>query len=107
MRLSQSESVTGQYEKNSDIAESRLRQEESTLTSATELIQRVRVLTIQANNDSQGNETRPLIAAEIKQRFAELVSIANTRDANNEYLFSGFQSSDPIHIFQTSGQNRD
>lgn len=92
LRLSQSESSTGQYERNSDIAESRLRQEEATLTSATELIQRVRVLTIQANNDSQGNETRPLIAAEIKQRFAELVSIANTRDANNEYLFSGFQS---------------
>ena len=92
LQLSQSESVTGQYEKNSDIAESRLRREESTLTSATELIQRVRVLTLQANNDTQGNETRPLIAAEIKQRFAELVSIANTRDANNEYLFSGFQS---------------
>jgi len=92
LRLSQSESVTGQYERNSDIAESRLRQEESTLTSATDLIQRVRELTIQANNDSQSNETRPLIAAEIRQRFAELVSIANTRDANNEYLFSGFQS---------------
>ena len=92
LRLSQSESVTGQYEKNSDIAESRLRQEEATLTSATDLIQRVRELTIQANNDSQSNETRPLIAAEIRQRFAELLSIANTRDANNEYLFSGFQS---------------
>ena len=103
LRLSQSESVTGQYEKNSDIAESRLRQEEATLTSATELIQRVRVLTIQANNDSQGNETRPLIAAEIKQRFAELVSIANTRDANNEYLFSGFQSQIEAFTLNTNG----
>lgn len=103
LRLSQSESSTGQYEKNSDIAESRLRQEESTLTSATELIQRVRVLTIQANNDSQGNETRPLIAAEIKQRFAELVSIANTRDANNEYLFSGFQSQTEAFTLNANG----
>lgn len=92
LRLSESASATGQYEKNSDIAESRLRQEEASLTGTTELIQRVRELTIQANNDSQGNETRPLIAAEIRQRFDELVSIANTRDANNEYLFSGFQS---------------
>jgi len=90
--LSQSVLATEQYERNSDIAESRLRQEESSLTGATELIQRVRELTIQANNDSQSNETRPLIASEIKQRFNELLTIANTRDANNEYLFSGFQS---------------
>jgi len=92
LSLSQSVSATEQYERNSDIAESRLRQEESSLTGATELIQRVRELTIQANNDSQSNETRPLIAAEIRQRFNELLTIANTRDANNEYLFSGFQS---------------
>ncbi|MCK4742508.1 MAG: flagellar hook-associated protein FlgL [Sulfuriflexus sp.] len=103
LRLSQSESATGQYERNSDIAESRLRQEEATLTGATELIQRVRVLTIQANNDSQGNETRPLIAAEIRQRFSELVSIANTRDANNEYLFSGFQSQTEAFTLNTNG----
>jgi len=90
--LSQSASVTEQYGRNADIAEARLRQEELTLTSTTDLVQRVRELAIQANNDSQSNETRPLIAAEIRQRFDELLTLANTRDADNEYVFSGFQS---------------
>ena|GEM_PF-249541 len=92
LNLSESASSTTQYGKNADIAEARLRLEESTLTSATDLIQRVRLLTLQGNNDVLDNESRPLLAAEIRQRLDELVSLGNTRDANNEYLFAGYQS---------------
>ncbi|WP_126453758.1 flagellar hook-associated protein FlgL [Sulfuriflexus mobilis] len=92
LNLSESISATTQYEKNADTATARLRLEEISLTSVTELIQRVRVLTLQGNNDVLDNESRPQIAAEIRQRLDELVSLANTRDANNEYIFSGFQS---------------
>jgi flagellar hook-associated protein 3 FlgL len=37
-----------------------------------------------------GEADRHLIATEIRQRLSELVDIANRRDANNEYLFSGY-----------------
>lgn len=93
LNLSVSLSSNGQYDRNIDIADSRLQFEEASLTGITELIQRVRELTVQGNNDSNSAGSRGSIAAEIRQRFDELFTISNTRDANNEYIFSGFQSS--------------
>lgn len=90
--LTQSISATRQYEENSSIAQSRLVAEEGALEGISNLLQRVRELTIQGNNDSQSAESRQLIALEIRQRAGELLSLANTRDANGEYIFAGFQS---------------
>ena len=63
-----------------------------TLSKITRVLQRVRELTVQANNASQGPESRAAIAAEVKSRLDELVALANTRDANDEYIFAGFQA---------------
>ncbi len=92
LNLLESASSSTQYTRNVDIAESRLQFEEVSLTSVTNLIQRVRELTVQGNNDSNDSSSRALIASEIRQRFDELLSLSNTRDENNEYIFSGFQS---------------
>jgi len=100
--ISQSISATQQFQTNSGLAEGRLQLEESALEGAGNLLQRVRELTIQANNDSQNGTTRPLIALEIRQRLDELLSLSNTRDANGEYIFSGFQSLTQA-FSQTSG----
>ena len=85
-------STTQQYERNADQVRSRLSLEESTLQSAVGNMQRVRELLVQANNDSQSNETRAMIAAEIRQSLDAMLDLANTRDANGEYIFSGFKS---------------
>jgi len=103
LNLLESESSTGQYGRNVDIAESRLQFEEVSLTSVTNLIQRVRELTVQGNNDSNDAVSRKLIASEIRQRFDELFTLANTRDANNEYIFSGFQSTSESFIKNSDG----
>jgi len=92
LNLLETESTTDQYGRNLTIAESRLQFEEVSLTSVTSLIQRVRELTVQGNNDSNDKESRALIASEIRQRFDELLNLSNSRDANNEYIFSGFQA---------------
>lgn len=81
-----------QYQRNASLAEGQLALEESTLGSVGTLIQRVRELVVQANNASQGPDTRAGIATEISGRIDELRSLANTRDANGEYIFAGFQS---------------
>lgn len=81
-----------QYQRNSNIAQAQLALEESTLGNVGNVIQRVRELVLQANNASQGPDTRASIATEIEGRIAELRSLANTRDANGEYIFAGFQS---------------
>jgi len=77
------------YATNGTLATNRLGLEESALTGAGDVLQRVRELVLQAANGPQSAEARLLIAAEVRQRLDELVSTANTRDGNGEYLFAG------------------
>lgn len=78
-----------QFERNSAIATNRLSQEESALGSVNNVLQRVRELSLQANNATQSNESRHLIAVEMRQQLDQLVQIANQRDGNGDFLFSG------------------
>lgn len=84
--------TTHQYQKNMVLAEARLSLEETTLRDVENSMQRVRVLALQANNGSQTDQDRQFIATEVRQRLDELLALANTRDANGEYLFAGHQS---------------
>lgn len=81
-----------QYQRNIDSATGRLNAEEGALGDAGDILQRARVLTIQANNDTLNTENRGHIAAEIRQLHAQLVSLGNAQDGSGEYLFGGFQS---------------
>ena len=83
--------VTSQYRANGDVALSRLQLEESVLTTVTNNIHRVRELAVQGANASQSQESRRAIAVEVRQLVSELLENANTRDANGEYLFAGYQ----------------
>lgn len=103
LNLLQAESSTNQYSRNVDAAVSRLQFEEVNLTSITDLIQRVRELTVQGNNDSNDAGSRASIASEIRQRFDELLNISNSRDANNEYIFSGFQTKTQSFVKNADG----
>ncbi|MEO0574595.1 MAG: flagellar hook-associated protein FlgL [Pseudomonadota bacterium] len=88
----QSVETIDQYQRNTSLAESRLQLEEQTLTNYTNLLQRARELTLQAANATQDQQTRGFIAEELRQSVLEALSLANTRDATDEYLFSGFQT---------------
>ncbi|MFZ5594237.1 MAG: flagellar hook-associated protein FlgL [Pseudomonadota bacterium] len=91
LSLIQEKEMTGQYQVNADAARARLSLEEQALSSVTDVLQRVRELAVQANNAGLGNENRAAIAQEVRHRLDELLGLANTKDANNEYLFSGYQ----------------
>ncbi len=84
-------SITNQYQTNADRATSRLESEESILAAAGNSLQRIRELTVQSQNDLLGTNERGAIAAELDQRLAELMDLANSKDGSGEYLFSGFQ----------------
>lgn len=81
-----------QYQRNGNLAQGQLALEETALSNVGNVIQRVRELVVQANNASQGQDTRGGIATEISARIDELQSLANTKDANGEYIFAGFQA---------------
>ena len=78
-----------QFDRNSNIARNRLSDEEVALSSVNNVLQRVRELALQANNGSQSDETRSLIAIEMRQQLDQLVQLANQQDGNGRYLFSG------------------
>tara|TARA_R110002096_G_scaffold130643_5_gene279957 strand:- start:50139 stop:51290 length:1152 start_codon:yes stop_codon:yes gene_type:complete len=81
-----------QFDRNAGIATNRLSQEESALNSVNNVLQRVRELALQANNATQSNETRQLIGVELRQQLDQLVQLANQKDGNGSYLFSGNQT---------------
>ena len=92
LNLRQSLEGIEQYQRNAGLAENRLRLEEETLTGVTDLLQRARELTLQAANGTQTQETRTFIATELRQGLDQLLALANTRDASDEYLFGGYQT---------------
>ena len=81
-----------QYQRNAEVAIAKLDQEETALNSMENLLQRVRELAVQGNNDPVGAEGRAAIATEIREHIDNFLQLANSRDANGEYIFSGFQS---------------
>ena len=83
-----------QYDRNGSLAEARLRHEETALAQTMDSLQRVRELAVQGNNATQTSATRAAIAVEVRQQLQQIYDIANTRDANGEYIFAGFASLD-------------
>jgi flagellar hook-associated protein 3 FlgL len=73
------------------------------LASSGNVLQRVRELTIQANNATQGSETRAAIADEISNLADELLQLANSKSPSGEYIFSGYNSRTPAFAKSDAG----
>jgi len=64
----------------------------------------VRVLALQGNNSSQTTETRGYMAGEIRDIRDALLELANSRDANGEYIFAGNKSQTEPFIQDAEGK---
>jgi flagellar hook-associated protein 3 FlgL len=82
-----------QYRSNATIARNQLGLEEESLAAAIDNLQRVSELAVQGNNATLSDSDRSAIAAELRQRRASLVGIANITDAEGKYLFGGYSES--------------
>jgi flagellar hook-associated protein 3 FlgL len=78
-----------QYTRNIQSATTRLSTEESTISSASDILDRIRSLTLQGTNGTQTDESRQSIATELRQTLKQLVALGNTKDGQGEYIFSG------------------
>lgn len=92
LNLQREASLSTQYLENADKATNKLENEEATLASAADILQRIRELAVQGLNDTNTQSDRQAIAAEITQLNEQLFALANTRDSNGDYLFSGYAS---------------
>ena len=90
--LARAQAQEEQFGKNSTIVTGRLQTEEQALADAHGVIQRARELVVQANTATLNDSNRQSIATELKTRLDELMSIANRKDGNGEYLFAGYAS---------------
>lgn len=80
---------TQQYQVNIGSAQDKLQLEASSLTSATDVLQSIRDLAVQGSNGINTTQNMQQIATQIDQLNQQLLNLANTQDANGEYIFSG------------------
>ena len=90
LQLEQQQALLGQYKENLTAAKNSLTQEETTVTSVVNVMQRIRELAVQAGGGALSGEDRKAIAKELGEREGELLNLMNSRNARGEYLFSGF-----------------
>lgn len=81
-----------QYNRNIDSAEASNALGETVFASVENLLMRVQVLAIEANNGANSQDDMLAIATELKGAYDELVSLANTRDESGNYIFAGYQT---------------
>jgi flagellar hook-associated protein 3 FlgL len=89
LNISERLTAIDQFNRNANLVELRLNDQETAMTSATNLVQRTRELILQGKSRSLGTDDRRFLAAEMRQRLEELVSLGNTRNASGEHIFSG------------------
>jgi len=94
-----------QYDRNSNIIESRLSYEEQSLADVTLLLQKSRDLALQGANATLGQAERNMLVTELRQLRSELIDTANRDDGNGEYLFAGTSTGTRPFADSTTGVN--
>jgi flagellar hook-associated protein 3 FlgL len=77
---------------NLQTVQRRFQAEETALSSATDVFTRIKELSIQAANDTMGPSGRAVIAVELQTLREQLITVANSRDDQGQFLFSGARS---------------
>ncbi|MDX9884903.1 flagellar hook-associated protein FlgL [Thauera sp.] len=93
--VTQSRSVNKQFTTNQGYAEDALKLVEGQLDGAGEIIQYARERVLAAGNPALSDADRKSIATDLRAQFDAMLAIANTRDANGDYLFAGYKSDKP------------
>jgi len=95
LEISQAKAMNEQYGINIDRARAALLLEEQSLGDVTRVLQDIKTLAVNAGNAVLSNTDRLAIVTELQVRYDELLGIANRRDGNGQYLFSGYKGDTP------------
>ena len=82
----------------------RLSAEDATLSGASNVIIRVKEISLQAANAGINNADRQALGVELKSLRNQLLSYANSQDSNGNYLFSGSRVTQPAFAADAAGQ---
>lgn len=77
------------YQESIKAIEIRRKAEETALNSTSDVMFRMKELSVQAANDTLGAADRRTISLEMTELRNQIVSLANSQDSNGNYLFAG------------------
>ena len=92
LEITQTQSMNTQFGTNRANARTSLSLEEQSLSDATDLLEDVQTLTVQAANGTLSDSERGMLATELEARMNDLLGVANTSDGTGAYLFAGYKS---------------
>lgn len=102
------------YDKNLAAADHQLRIQQDALSAASNSLVRVKELSVQAGSGILNQNDRDVIANELSQMRDTILSLANSRDENGNYIFSGSQVDTPAYaqvsgsyVFQGNAYNKE
>ena len=82
----------------------RLTAEETALKNTSDVMFRIKELSVQAANDTLGPQDRQSIALELGSLREQILSLANSQDSNGNYLFSGSRAGEEAFSKDSSGR---
>ena len=82
----------------------RLTAEETALKNTSDVMFRIKELSVQAANDTLGLQDRQSIALELGSLREQILSLANSQDSNGNYLFSGSRAGEEAFSKDSSGR---
>jgi flagellar hook-associated protein 3 FlgL len=88
------------YAANHAFLDGELRLLESTIGSIGDTVSSVRETLVAAGNATYSNTDRATLAASLREMRAQLLALANTRGADGQFMFGGYQST-TIPFFQS------
>ena len=91
INISQSKSVSNQFNDARVGVRNSLSQEESVLNTVNDVYSRAKTLMVQASSDTLSDADRASVSSELRGLYESLIGLGNTRDGNGRYLFGGYQ----------------
>ncbi len=106
VRLSTTAATLARYTSNQSTALSSLQAEDSTLGSVNHVLQSIHTLVLRAGNGALNDGDRSAIGTQVEGLRSQLMTLANTTDAQGNPLFGGFQNTAQPYITDASGAIR-
>ena len=91
------------YKSSLDTIKARLQGEDTTMQSVSNLLVRAKEVAVQGANDTLSAADKKSLGSEMQALRDQLLSLANTKDSNGNYLFSGSRVKQPAFVESASG----
>jgi flagellar hook-associated protein 3 FlgL len=91
LEVTQADATNAQYASNIGVAQDSQGVSEGVMQTVTTLLQDIQTVAVSAGNPVMANADRAILAKDLQGKLTDLISLANSKDAVGNYLFSGFQ----------------